>query len=509
MKACHTILLVTLLLVTLALLATGAWAQENSTQQPAEATPDSSRQLPVPGFGTQDAPPPVNENPPISGLDMPNLEPHAAPLSYLQAGAHVFESVDSNVQNTLGGSGTHTITNALGSVELQRLWRNYDLALDYLGGVGYYNAQGVGLKQIEELGVNQKINWKRGHLGVRDAFSYQPEGTFGSAYGSVATSGAALGGQSAFFGGTALGALGQVPRIMNISLVDVVENLSPKSSVTVTGGYGFVHFLGSDPTLGNSFIGNSQVSGEVGYDRLLGPHDQAAVVYGYQGFHFSTGLNFHSNVIQVMWGHRISGRMDFVIAAGPQFIQLNHVPVEVSSPTSSDCVLVGISPNLLFECPTNDSRISAAGRMSLRYQLRRISLDLNYSHYTTGGSGFFAGAESDIARLSATRQLGRRWTGFTDIGYSHNRRLLVSNCALGTPSASCPGVTANSYQYGFAGLGMRRMITRSLRVFASYQYNYLVFDSSFCQVNVPCSRTSQRHVGTIGVDWTSQPIRLD
>ena len=152
--------------------------------------------------------------------------------------------MSSNVQNSLGGSSTSTISDALGSLELQRLWSNYDLSLDYLGGVGYYNAGGIGLKQIEELGVNQKITWKRGELGIRDAFSYQPEGTFGNAYGSVATIGAALGGQSAFFGGTALGALGQVPRIMNLSLVDVVENLTPKSSVTATGGYGFVHFLG-------------------------------------------------------------------------------------------------------------------------------------------------------------------------------------------------------------------------------------------------------------------------
>ena len=216
---------------------------------------------------------------------MPNLEPHAAPLSYLQAGAHLIESVSSNVQNSLGGSSTSTISDALGSLELQRLWSNYDLSLDYLGGVGYYNASGIGLKQIEELGVNQKITWKRGELGIRDAFSYQPEGTFGSAYGSVGTIGAGLGGQSAFFGGTGLGALGQVPRIMNLSLVDVVENLTPKSSVTATGGYGFVHFLGNEPGTGTSFIGNSQVSAEVGYNRLLGPHDQGATGVRVSGIH--------------------------------------------------------------------------------------------------------------------------------------------------------------------------------------------------------------------------------
>src|SRR5580658_5509010 len=269
--------------VILLVAFSAARGQDSSAQQPAGTTPDGSPQQPVPAYGPDNSVPPISENPPISGLDMPNLEPHAAPLSYLQAGAHVTETVSSNLANSLGGSGIGTISDALGSLELQRLWSNYDLAVDYFGGVGYYNVNGLGLKQIEELGLNQKITWKRGEVGIRDAFSYQPEGTFGSAYGSVGTTGAALGGESTFFGGTGLGSLGQVPRIMNLSLLDVVENLTPKSSVTLTGGYGFVHFLENEPGSDNSFIGNSQVSGQIGYNRLLGLHDQGALVYGYQG----------------------------------------------------------------------------------------------------------------------------------------------------------------------------------------------------------------------------------
>ena len=179
---------------------TAAWGQDSSPQQPTGSTPDSSPQQPAPAYGPENSVPSIAENPPISGIDMPNLEPHAAPLSYLQAGAHLMESVSSNVQNSVGGSSTSTISDALGSLELQRLWSNYDLSLDYLGGVGYYNASGIGLKQIEELGVDQKITWKRGELGIRDAFSYQPEGTFGSAYGSVGTIGAAWADRAPFLG---------------------------------------------------------------------------------------------------------------------------------------------------------------------------------------------------------------------------------------------------------------------------------------------------------------------
>src|SRR5580700_6241668 len=148
--------------VVVLLVALSAVRAQDSSAQSTDVTPAPSAQQPAPAFGQENAPAPVSENPPISGLDLPNLEPHAAPLSYLQAGAHVSESVASNIQNSLGGAGVHTISRAMGSLELQRLWSHYDLSLDYLGGIGYFNVAGIGLKQVEELGLTQKITWKRG-----------------------------------------------------------------------------------------------------------------------------------------------------------------------------------------------------------------------------------------------------------------------------------------------------------------------------------------------------------
>jgi hypothetical protein len=496
----HSIL--PLMLLTLALGTSRA--QDSSSPQSPAATPETAQQPetpPAPAFGQDNAPPPVSENPPISGIDQPGLEPHAAPLSYLQPGVHLTESADSNVSDTLGGSGVHEVTRALGSLTLQRLWSNYKLALDFVGGAGYYGAHGIGFKQVEQLDIDQRITWKRGQLGIRDSFSYLPEGNFGGAYGSMNSLGAMLGGsasagQNVFLGGNQFGSLGQVPRIMNLSLVDVVENLTPKSSITLAGGYGFVHYTGDAVALltGNQasarFLGSTQVSAQAGYNRILGPHDQAALMYGYQGFTFSvSGLAFHSHVVQLMWGHRITGRMDFLLAAGPQITSIN----------------LGTGSNL---------RVSVAGRASLRYKFPKTILSLSFDRYITNGSGFFAGAQSNIGRLSVTRPLGRVWSGFADLGYSRNSRVQPSTaeqqvlCALS--STQCPGVIANTYSYGFAGLGVHRMIGRNFHAFASYQFNYLTFDNSFCGVGFPaCNRISERHIGTIGIDWTPRPMRLD
>jgi hypothetical protein len=324
----HSILPLMLLILALGT----SRAQDSSSPQSPAASPDTAQQseTPAPAFGQDNPPAPVSENPPISGIDQPGLEPHAAPLSYWQPGVHVTESADSNISDSLGGSSVHSVTRALGSLTLQRLWSNYKLALDFVGGAGYYSAHGIGFHQVEQLNVDQRITWKRGQLGVRDSFSYLPEGNFGGSYGSMSGLGEVLGGSlsgssNVFLGGSQFGSLEQVPRIMNLSLVDVVENLTPKSSVTLTGGYGFIHYTGNavDLLTGNQastrFLGSTQVSAQAGYNRVLGPHDQAAITYGYQGFNFSvSGLAFHSHVVQLMWGHRISGRMDLLIAAGPQ-----------------------------------------------------------------------------------------------------------------------------------------------------------------------------------------------
>src|ERR1700685_712718 len=120
------------------------WGQDASNPPSPAASQTEPSQPPVPAYGPDSPAPTINDNPPISGIDMPNLQPHAAPLSYLQAGAHFSESVDSKVENNLGGSQVSSITDALGSLELQRLWSNYDLSLDYLGGIGYYSVGDVG-----------------------------------------------------------------------------------------------------------------------------------------------------------------------------------------------------------------------------------------------------------------------------------------------------------------------------------------------------------------------------
>jgi hypothetical protein len=473
-------------LVWLMLGTMAVWAQQDNTGQ---APSDAQQKAPPPAaFGQENPPVLVNDNPPISGLDQPSLEPNIQPRSMLLGGIQVSESLDSNI----GSDARPTwrgVTRGLGGLTMQRLWSRYQLAAAYVGGAGFYNANGQGFQQIHDLQAQQTLLWRRGQFAVRDSFSYMPEGSFGfGSYGGeggfqlglggIGTGMGALsigfGGQFGAFGSQQFGSFGQSPRLTNVVLGDLVEHLSPRSSITAAGSYGLVHF--TDSTQG--FINSQQAGGQAGYNYTLGPKDQVAVVYGFQAFHFpgsSDADNFTSQVAQFMYGHRVSGRMDFVLGAGPQWTRIQ------------DPVL------------GTTTQLSGSGRVTLRYRFRKANTSLSYARFDTNGSGFFAGAESDIVRATIGRPLWRRYQARADLGYTHNKRL----------QAASLGVNANSFDYVFAGFAVHRQFGYNWGAFLAYQWNDQILDSSVCTPGVPCNRIAVRHVLTFGVAWHFRPIRID
>lgn len=449
----------------------------------AQPAPDDGQSAP-----SQDsAPAQTPDNPPISAIDQPALEHGLTPRSFLIPGAHISESVDSNVGNGFGTEAVHGVTRVLGSLILQRLWNHYDLSLGYVGGAALYSGFSESSSQVHQLDAVQRIQWQRGQLALRDEFSYLPEGSFGfGSYGGTGGYGLGLGGIGLgggvavsplgnFFGPGQFGSVGQAARITNVSAADVTENITARSSVTAAGSYGLVHFTDDD----SGFIDSRQTSVQAGYDYQITRKDQIAVIYGFQDFRYPDlpGESFTTHLWHVMYGHRISQRMDFVVGGGPQLTLLN---------------------NPFFGSTT---QLSLSGRAMLRYKFTKTSLGIFYDHYNTGGSGFFPGAKSDILRVSLARPLTRKWDAISDIGYSHNSR--IQSGVFGF------GVDASSYDYLYAGAALHRQLGRNFSAFFSYQFNQLSFDSSFCTAGTPCNRTSHRHVATVGLDWHPRPIKLD
>ena len=456
------------------ILATVALAAGSARSAQAQQ-PGGGSAAPPAAVGQENSTLGTTENPPISSVDQPSLEPGATARNFLQPAIQVSQAVDSNVGNDLGDSAVHGVTRVLGSLLLERLWTRYETGLAYVGGGGFYTGFRKTGSMVQGLEAQQQVSWRTGQLLVRDSLSYLPEGSFGSAgaWGLGGLGGGSLGGTIPnIFGSEQFGALGQESRITNVVLGDVVEALSPRSAVTATGAYGLVHFY--DNSAG--FVDSNTATVQTAYDYQITRKDQVALVYAYQDFHFPnvSGSSVRGHIGSVWYGHRINGRMNFLVAAGPQ---LTHEQSPMFGSTD---------------------RLTAYGHVLLRYRFPHTSVSLSYSHRNTNGSGFSLGASSDIARVSATRPLGRRWEAMTDIGYSHNASILP---------ATVDGVTANRYDYLFAGANVRRHLGRYLTASLNYQFTDLIFGSGSCKTSSPCS--SQRQAAIFGLTWHPRPIRLD
>ena len=453
------------------------WAQQDSGTQ---ENPPSSNRTPAPAYGVDNTPPAVSENPPISGLDLPSLEPRGISRSFLLPGAQVSEAVDSNVGDSTSNSAINGVTRVLGSLTLQKLWANYNAAVDYVGGGAFYTNRAVNAAQLHTLDTDQRILWRTGQLAIRDAFSYLPEGSFGyGSFGGVGAFGGLTGGipggigGTSFFGPGQFLALGQQPRITNTTVIDVTQQFTPRSSAFVAGSFGLVHFTDEN----TDFIDSQQISGQAAYNYQLNRSNQVAVLYGYQNFHYPTAGsgNFETHLWHLLWGHRITGRMDLVVGGGPQLTEIH---------------------SFFFD----NSRLSLSGRASLRYRFTSAYVSANYEHYNTSGSGFFAGASSDLLRFSYGKPLHRRWLMTVDTGYTHNNRILPNPAFAGS----------RTYHSLYAGASLHRDFGRNFSGFVSYQFNHLGFDTGFCDnTQGPCSRTSDRNVAIFGLNWHPRPIRLD
>lgn len=476
----------------------------------------SSEGAPPAATGTEG---PNVENPPLSGLDQPTSEPAFGGRSYVVPGLQVSESVNTNLAGSAGsGTNTAAITTGLGSMDLQKIWRRYQLGLDYIAGGSYYTGPTVTsgkshAYQVHTLAADQRILWRTGQLSIRDTFDYLPEGAFGfNSYGGAGAFSSALGNgvsgtgagtglgggltggsPAGLYAGNGYGTLGFQPRIDNSSIIDIVQEFSPRTAVTLGGGYSFSHYF---DTASSPFpiINSQQMTGQVGYNYLLNARDQIGLLYAFQEFQFprAGGGSVTAHVWNVLYGHRISGRLNFTLAGGPQMIFI-HNPMQV----------VPIPPLGTLTIPASVTRrVSGNGSVTLAYTVSaRTSAQVRYQHYVTPGSGFYAGANTDAVRMSLGHMFGRHWTSMTDAGYSHNS-------SLKQITSASPGVHSRAYQYWYAGASLQRNLGRQFGIFLAYQYNDMTLGQCAASGAV-CGLSSKRNTGAVGINWHPKPIRLD
>jgi hypothetical protein len=146
------------------------------------------------------------------------------------------------------------------------------------------------------------------------------------------------------------------------------------------------------------------------------------------------------------------------------------------------------------------NRWSLSARVLLHYKFTHSSMSASYEKFTSTGSGFFAGANTQAARLLYTRPLGRTWDFYGDLSYSHNKKL------QNVPFGGLNG--AASYDEGSAAAVFRKHLGRTYEFFAAYRFSEVAFNAPVT-IGGSTGRISHRNVGSIGVEWHPTPTRIE
>ncbi|MFZ3215857.1 MAG: hypothetical protein WA192_07345 [Candidatus Acidiferrales bacterium] len=472
----------------MALSGTAARAQ----QQPTDSQQEQQPMTPIPAIrsplasaadnGDEDETPDSQQVIPdtrsLTGAEDLSLGTIPLGHSYWQPRVSVAGAVDSNPGLSSGGGDWGTWASLLGGVDIHRTSGVSDMVLSYTGGGIVSNGGEMESGGIEELAFKDSLSFRRSKLSVFEQLGYLPESSFG--FAGTAGSGIPAGGGLTLGNGLTAGESILAPPGQNLTSSTAVEwdtKLSPRSSLTFLGSYALLRYFDDD------LADFGDASFQAGYNYQLNRKDTIAISYQFSAYRYS-GLDqsINTNTIQGSYGRRITGRLAFQIAAGPQFVSSTE-PIVGSTSSSTPAA-------------NSVSTLYWSLNSSLVYRLRRAVLAAAYSHGLTGGSGLLNGAETDVVNGTVNQQLSRTFNALWSVGYSRN-----SGFGVVATSSS----TQQNYNYWFAGVTLTHPLGRTMDVFVNYQLQYQTNNMNAC-VGAACSSSLTRNQVVFGFNLHKQPI---
>ena len=430
------------------------------------------------GDATQDSQTLTPDTRSLTGVEDLSLGTLPETHSYWQPHLAITGTVDSNPQYSSANSDWSTWTSIIGGVDIHHVSGVSDLYVSYTGGGMFSNGGQAQNGIIQQLGLKDKFTFRRSVFSVFEQLGYLPESSFGFA-GTDGTGLPGTGGVgTGLGGGFTPGQTILTPRGQSLSSSTAVEldtKLTPRTSITLVGDYSLLHYF--DEPLANY----GDAGFQAGYNYQATRNDTIAVSYSFSAFRYSNvDQSININTVQASYGRRVTGRLAFQIAAGPQFVS------STSAITASTTAPVSTASSV--------SALYWTLNTSLQYQLRRASLAATYNHGVSGGSGLLAGAETDVVSASVGSQVSRKLNVGWNVGYSRNKGFTVE----GAPAQQ-------DFSYWFTGVNVARPLNRSLDVFVNYQLQYQNINTMGC-VGAGCSPNVIRNTIGFGVNFHKQPI---
>jgi hypothetical protein len=369
------------------------------------------------------------------------------------------------------------------TLNFERTWSEYHLSAIYTGGETFnfvYSKADAKLNtlaphyQFHNLAFAQQADWARWHLLLRDDFVVSP----GAEFTGQGTGGPGLAAEfssmlSSSLSGLAQSSLpsqtintGEAMRYMNSVLGQAEYSLSRRAAITVSGSYGLLHFTVP------GYVNSSMIDAQAGYDYLLDPANSVAILGSYGRIDYTgTGNTTTDYVGALAYGRKITGRLAFQVAAGPQ-------EIHSAGPAA------GGGFTLVF----------ASVNSALKYELRRSGISLTFARGLTSGSGILLGAKSNTFTGSGHMQLTRSWVGTVNAGYAMNNSLAAA------------GAATIQFDNWFVGANLGRRIGPHVQISANYGVQRQNAPAT-CPVgsSANCGTTGLQQTVGLSVNWHLRP----
>ncbi len=427
--------------------AAAARAQQARSTQPASPV---TRQVPVAAGRTLDSEPSFQrqaDTHTLSGIENIGLGSLGVLTSIVDPSFTFGQSVDTGIV-----PGTTNGSTSLGlNLAFDHNWKRSRLTGFYSGAQVFYYPYSELNSRYHNLRVSQEFHLDRWTFRLNDDMTLSPEASFSGLDNGGVTQGNLK--PSADVNDTILTQRAQ--RIGNTASAEINYYFSQRSIVTVAGMYSILRF--SDP----GFIDSERLTGRIGYDYVLTPKDSIALVYEHGRSDFSTvSSHQETDSINLSYGRKITGRLAFQIAAGPQALR----------------------------SPSQSQILDWNAIISANYQTRRTQYFLSYSHTLTPGSGVFLGSTANILTASVSRTMTQAWSASLGAGYAYDKNLVPVS---GT-------IDHFSNWYGNASLG--RPISRHFRFDLTYRFQHQGSGAGACPV-AACGSTQSRQTLGASLQW--------
>jgi hypothetical protein len=339
----------------------------------------------------------------------------------------------------------------------------------FYNGTGLWQSLDSYAYTVQQLSYLQRFHIGRWMASVTDQASYSPQSTFG------------FGGLQGLYGSSALGSLaggsmipsGLIPgttpsqsvlttnadRVSNTTAGELQYSLTARDSLRFGGSYGLIR--GIDDNL----LDGNQYSATAGFDHRIDASDTLGLTYIYSSFTFPNSQeDSHTQSTGLSWARRLTGRLSMQTYVGAQL---------------TDYTQNGVA--------TNDLSWGTSGY--LNYQRTRNSMNLQFYHGVTGGSGVFAGANTTTVQGGLSHVFSPRVSAGMRAGYARNSYIQQSS------------QYTNTY---FVGAQVSRRVGRDANLYFDYTLQRQTLSQT---VVVPTAFNGIQHMFSIGISW-AHPIRI-